>query len=164
MPNKLFLEDLRDRLEYGFDNVNIWEQDNVLSWLILEGETYFNFPMLCFEQTPDSVFKVGITESKFFNDRSHEGDWFVLTRDEEVLCIFNLKEFHGVLEIDALEVREDRRNTGIGSNVVSVIESVAEDYYDSIEVSPFDTDAMNFWEHMEYVENSRGEWVKKLNK
>jgi hypothetical protein len=65
--------------------------------------------------------------------------------------------------IDVLEVNEDMRRHGLGGNIVSIIESVAETYYPTISVSPFDTDAINFWEHMKYYkEENYSNWVKKL--
>jgi GNAT superfamily N-acetyltransferase len=105
---------------------------------------------------------VEISESKFLNDSSHIGTWIMGTNEDELIFMLNLKSKGSVLEIDAFEIRDELRGQGLGSNILSVIESVAEQYYSSIIVSPFDTDAMNFWEHIGYVEDMNGNWIKQL--
>ena len=51
------------------------------------------------------------------------------------------------------------RGKGIGGKIIDIIESVGEEYYNYIEVSPFDTRAINFWESREYVESNNGTWI-----
>ena len=161
--NKLFVDDLVERLEYGFGSVKVYTQD-VVKKVLRDRSEYLNFPMISFEHTDDSSFYVDISESKFLNDPSHAGTWIVGSNYDEIAFIVNLKNWNGsLLEIDALEIRDELRGQGFGSNVISVIESVAEQYFDSIVVSPFDTDAQNFWNKMDYEEGYNGYWVKKLN-
>lgn len=157
--NKLFIDDLLER--FGDIVPEIWTgNQNGVKHRLDEG--YWNFPMICFEKTDDSAFEVSIDESVFLNDSSHNGFWIMGQDDDYIHFILNLKENNGSLEIDAFEVNANMRNEGIGGNIVSMIESMAENYYDSIIVSPFDTDAMNFWEHMEYEEGKNGYWIKEL--
>jgi len=161
--NKLFVDDLVDRLENNIDVVNVWEQRGVRDWFILDGEQYLNFPMTCFEHTDDSNFEVDIQESKFLNDSAHKGTWIIGGNGEQIDFVLNLQECYGnILEIDVFEVNEKQRGYGLGGNIVSIIESIAYDYYKVIRVSPFDTSAMNFWDHMDYKEGLNGYWIKTL--
>lgn len=160
--NKLFVDDLVERFEDVFDVVNVWNQKSVRDWFILEGEQYLYFPMTCFEHTDDSNFEVEIQESKFLNDSTHTGTWIIGGNDEQIDFILNLQEYGSTIEIDVFEVNEKQRGYGLGGNIVSIIESVVENYYRHIRVSPFDTSAMNFWEHMEYREGLNGYWIKNL--
>lgn len=160
--NKLFIDDLVERLEFVFDTVTVNTQDEVRKVLV-ESKEYDRFPMISYEHTRDSIFEVEISESKFLNDLSHIGTWIMGTNQDDLIFILNLKSKGSVLEIDAFEIRDELRGQGLGSNILSVIESVAEQYYSSIIVSPFDTTAINFWEHMEYEEDKNGNyWTKQL--
>ena len=161
--NKLFIDDLVERLEFEFDTVTVNTQDEVRKELV-ETKEYDRFPMISYEHTRDSIFEVEISESKFLNDLSHIGTWIMGTNEDELIFILNLKSKGNVLEIDAFEIWDEFRGQGLGSNILSAIESVAEQYYSSIIVSPFDTTAINFWEHMEYEEwGNQGYFIKKLN-
>lgn len=158
--NSLFLDDLLENLEEIVPDVWTTRSQESLKYKLDYG--YWNFPMICFEKTDDSSFEVSMDESKFLNDSSHKGLWIVGHDDDFIYFILNLKENKDSLEIDTIEVNEHMRGEGIGGNIVSTIENVAEDYYDRIVVSPFDTSAMNFWEHMEYKEIWNGYWIKEL--
>lgn len=159
--NKLFIDDLVERLEFEIDTVTVNTQDEVRKTLV-ETKEYDRFPMISYEHTRDSIFEVEISESKFLNDLSHIGTWIMGTNEDELVFILNLKSNGSVLEIDAFEVRDELRCQGLGTNILSIVESVAEQYYSSIIVSPFDTSAINFWEHMEYEEGKNGYWTKQL--
>ena len=160
--NKLFVDDLVERLGYEFDDVTVNTQDEVRK-TIVEMKEYDAFPMICYEHTRDSDFDVEISESKFLNDLAHVGTWIIGINEDEIVFLLNLKDRgKSVLEIDTLEVNGEMHGLGIGANVVATIESVAEDYYDKIVVSPFDTDAQNFWRKMEYEEDRNGNFVKKV--
>ena len=160
--NKLFIDDLVERLEFVLDTVTVNTQDEVRKTLV-ETKEYDRFPMISYEHTRDSIFEVEISESNFLNDLSHNGTWIMGTNQDDLIFILNLKSKGSVLEIDAFEIRDELRGQGLGSNILSVIESVAEQYYSSIIVSPFDTTAINFWDHMEYEEDKNGNyWTKQL--
>ena len=159
--NKLFIDDLVERLEFEIDTVTVNTQDEVRKELV-ETKEYDRFPMISYEHTRDSIFEVEISESKFLNDLSHIGTWIMGTNEDELVFILNLKSNGSVLEIDVFEVRDELREQGFGSNILSIVESVAEQYYSSIIVSPFDTSAINFWERMEYEEDKNGYWSKRL--
>lgn len=160
--NKLFIDDLVERLEFEIDTVTVNTQDEVRK-AIVETKEYDRFPMISYEHTRDSIFEVEISESKFLNDLSHNGTWIMGTNQDDLIFILNLKSNGNVLEIDAFEVRDELRGQGLGANILSVVESVAEQYYSSIIVSPFDTTAINFWERMEYEEDKNGcYWTKQL--
>lgn len=160
--NKLFIDDLVERLEFEIDTVTVNTQDEVRK-AIVETKEYDRFPMISYEHTRDSIFEVEISESKFLNDLSHNGTWIMGTNQDDLIFILNLKSNGSVLEIDAFEIRDELRGQGLGANILSVVESVAEQYYSSIIVSPFDTTAINFWERMEYEEDKNGcYWTKQL--
>lgn len=160
--NKLFIDDLVERLEFEIDTVTVNTQDEVRKTLV-ETKEYDRFPMISYEHTRDSIFEVEISESKFLNDLSHNGTWIMGTNQDDLIFILNLKSNGSVLEIDAFEIRDELRGQGLGANILSVVESVAEQYYSSIIVSPFDTTAINFWERMEYEEDKNGcYWTKQL--
>ena len=83
--------------------------------------------------------------------------------DDNVVFLLCLKSKPGGVEIDTIEINSDMRGEKIGERIVCTIETIAYDnLYTYISVSPFDTDAMNFWEHMEYIEDMRGNWTKIL--
>jgi len=159
--NKLFIDDLLEKMENLSDTVKVIDQGSLKNIIILYDCN--QFPMICNEYTPDSNFDVDIDESKFLNDRSYNGTWIIGCNDDTIDFLVCLKSYEQMLFIDVLEVNEDMRGQGLGGNIVSIIESVAETYYPTISVSPFDTDAINFWEHMEYYkEENHPNWVKKL--
>lgn len=162
--NYLFVKDFIDNLESVlYTSVEQTNQKSVKE-LLTNCEYGEVFPMISSEYTPDSNFNVDISESKFLNDNVHNGCWFVCGEEGDVIyCLINLKQIGEVLEIDTFEVNKELRCQGIGGNVVNCIEDIAERYFDAIYVSPFDTDAMNFWCHMGYEEDNMGNWVKKLN-
>jgi len=164
--NKLFLDDLVERLEMAtYTTVNVYEQKDVLR--ILQGvDGVDKFPMICYETTPDNSFNVSTEESKFLNDKAYNGTWIIGYDDDTVsflICLSSTNPYSYSLHIDAFEINEDMRGEGLGGNIISVIESLGESYYETIVVSPFDTDSMNFWEHMGYKESNGGNWVKNLN-
>lgn len=160
--NKLFIDDLVERLEFVLDTVTVNTQDEVRKALV-ESKEYDRFPMISYEHTRDSIFEVEISESKFLNDLAHIGTWIMGTNQDDLIFILNLKNKGSVLEIDAFEIRDELRGQGLGANILSVVESVAEQYYSSIIVSPFDTTAINFWEHMKYEVDKNGNyWTKQL--
>ena len=147
--NKLFIDALVERMGYEFDDISVNTQDEVRK-TIVEMKEYDAFPMICYEYTNDSNFEVEISESKFLNDLLHEGTWIMGINEDEIVFLLNLKDMgKSILEIDTLEVNSEMRGLGIGANIIATIESVAEDFYDKIVVSPFDTDAQNFWRKME---------------
>ena len=161
--NLLFINGLLTDLDDLGHNSCVMGQDGVKS--ILEDEIdegLDNFPMICYEYTEDSDFEVGIDETKFLNDSAHDGDWIMGGNDEQIEFLVNLKEHGKTLEIDCLEVAKDLRNTGIGRDVVECIEENAREFYDKVIISPFDTEAINFWNHMEYVEGNSGYWGRRL--
>ena len=162
--NKLFIDDLVERFGFELDTVLDGSQDGVKSKLIELGECE-HFPMVCYEHTNDSSFDVDISESNFLNGIAHVGTWIMGLNEDEVIFVLNLKnKNNSVLEIDAFEIRDELRGQGLGANIVAVIESVAEQYYNAICVSPFDTDAENFWVKMGFQEwRGDGYLIKKLN-
>ena len=106
--NKLFVDDLIERLEYGFDNVLEHTQDEVKRILIDTKESSF-FPMVSYEHTDDSNFDVDISESKFLNDPAHKGTWIVGMNDDELIFLLNLKKKNGSIHKDNL-FRIEKRN------------------------------------------------------
>lgn len=158
--NHNFLDNLIETLEGIVPDV--WTTGSQDSMKYKLTEEYWNFPMICFERTNDSSFEVSMDESKFLNDTTHKGLWIAGCNDDNIYFILNLKEYNGSLEIDAIEVSESMRGEGIGGDVVFAIEDAAKGNYDKIIVSPFDTEAMNFWEHMGYDESKCGSFIKEL--
>lgn len=119
-----------------------------------------NFPMICYEHTDDSPDEVSFEESKFLNDKEHEGVWIVGEQFGEVVFIACLQEDDNEIEIDAFEVNTTERGNRIASYVIDEIEYNASTYYDGVYISPFDTNAMNFWKHNGYNEEYAGYYVK----
>lgn len=163
--NKLFVDDLVESLESCTSTgVKVCEQKDVKTELVNQ-DLLDRFPMISFEKTNDSQFLVDVDESKFLNDPGHQGSWILASDWDDVpLFIINLKSKGNILYIDALEVNVDERGQGLGGRVVSIIENVACNYFDYVVISPFDTDAINFWEHMGYIEDDKGNWVRDLTK
>lgn len=156
--NYLFIKDFESRIEdagYCIDRIS---QKDLMDLMSGDKDLADNFPMICYEHTDDSVFESTIHDSTFINDKIHDGDWFIIGNEDEVFCILNLQQRGSILIIDTIEVSIEHRGKGIASDIIYVIESVAEDYYGAIEVSPFDTSAINFWENMDYVEQNNGTW------
>ena len=163
--NKLFLGELMDWLAIGSDShcVVTKVSQEYLKEYILEEQNYVPFPMVCKEYTNDSKFMVSVDESKFLNGKDYDRTWLIGSDyDGYPSFLLCLDSCENNLSIEAFEVNNFMRGKGMGANVLSILESVAEKYYTHISVSPFDTDAMNFWEHMEYVEGKNGQWIKKL--
>lgn len=162
--NKFFIDDVIERLETVSDTIHVCEQCDVLDYI--KDFDYKNgcscFPMICFEETNDSSFKVDPSESKFLNDPEHRGTWIIGSDGGIISFIMCLKSQGAALYIDTFETNKDLRGQGIAGNVIAVVESVAEQYFKYLLVSPFDTDAISFWEHMEYVEGKNGYWAKEL--
>ena len=162
--NSFILEELMDELAISLGVVTSTSQEDVKE-CIQKGNCQDMFPMVSNEFTNDSGFTVSIDESKFLNDKDYHYTWIIGSDNEDnmkfLLCIREY-EREKTLSIEAFEVNKDMRGYGIGGNVVSVIESVAQNFFKFISVSPFDTEALNFWEHMEYEESKNGHWVKKL--
>lgn len=155
-----FIEDLIMSLENVVSDVSCVNQRE-LKFLLRK--FHKEFPMISFERTNDSNNEVNPEESQFLNNSDHDGHWFIGFDEDNICFVVNLKDTYDCLEIDAFEVNDTKRGMGLGSNVVSVIESAAEDEgYNFVKISPFDTDAINFWEHMEYREGNNGYWFKKL--
>lgn len=159
--NKLFVDDLVDRMG---NELTILETDQKgMKDLIVKMEMEDKFPMVCYEHTEDSEFDVSIDESKFLNDTTHDGTWILGKNDDEIIFVINLQAVKNKLIIDAFEVNVDYRGEGFGANVVATVESVAEHYYKEISASPFDVEAGNFWNHMDYLTwTVEGELVKPL--
>ena len=157
--NSLFVDDVIDRLSDETVNIDSGNQTEMREFI---RDYSKDFPMVCYEHTDDSGFEVSFEDSTFLTDRPHEGLWIWGYDDYDLKYVVCLKERNRSLEIDAFEVNENMRGEGIGSNIISIIESIGEHYYDDIMVSPFDTNAINFWEHMDYGEGKNGYWVKTL--
>ncbi len=163
--NKLFLDELMDQLALGGDQYCVVTKvsQEYLKEYILEEQNYVPFPMVCKEYTPDSKFIVSVDESKFLNSKDYDLTWLIGSDyDGYPSFLLCLDSCENNLSIEVFEVNSFMRGRGLGANVLSILESVAEKYYTHISVSPFDTDAINFWEHMEYVEDKNGQWSKKL--
>lgn len=112
-----------------------------------------NFPMVCYEYTPDSPYEVEISESIFLNDSSHDYKWIVgLDSAEEPVFVMCLKDIEksDELEIDVLEVSKEHRNKGVAGNILELVERCASKNYKRTCITPFDTSAMNFWKHNGY--------------
>lgn len=131
--------------EFFFDNIDEYGDE---------------FPMICYEHTDDAQEEVTPEESKFFNDKVHDGTWIVGEKYGEVVFLLCLKEDEDELEIDTFEVAASERGNKISTYVVGCIEDCAEKYYESAYISPFDTNAMNFWNHMGYKNDYAGYYTK----
>ena len=161
--NKLFIDDLVERLETATCTIIKKCDQKEVSFQLKSQELYDQFPMISYEYTSDSQFQVEPQESQFLNDIFHKGTWLIGSDDDTINFIINLQSNGQSLFIDAIEVNKDMRGDGLGGTIVTVIESIAEQYYSKISISPFDTDAMNFWKHMGYSEDNIGNLVKYLN-
>jgi len=161
--NKLFIDDLVERLETATCTIIKKCDQKEVSFQLKSQELYDQFPMISYEYTSDSQFQVEPQESQFLNEIFHKGTWLIGSDDDTINFIINLQSNGQILFIDAIEVNKDMRGDGLGGTIVTVIESIAEQYYSKISISPFDTDAMNFWKYMGYSEDNIGNWVKYLN-
>lgn len=122
------------------------------------------FPMICFEYTDDSPNdEVNFEESKFLNDDEHDGTWLLGYQHGEVVFIMCLINDNDELEIDTFEVSKQYRGNKFGSYIVDEIEYIASDYFDKVYISPFDTNALNFWKKQGYKGISGGYYVKKFD-
>ena len=92
----LFVKDFIESIENSGYCIDRLKQRGVKELLADNPDIAKNFPMICCEYTEDSVFESSIHDSKFINDRSHEGDWFVIGDEDEVYCILNLCLHRGV--------------------------------------------------------------------
>ena len=110
------------------------------------------FPMICFENTNDSDFIVDISESKFLNDESHEGEWLIIEPANNI-GIICLKENDDTLHIDVFEINMLFRGIRFSRQIIEALETSSKKYYKKIVVVPFDSSAYNFWEHLEYRNN-----------
>lgn len=158
--NYLFERDFEEYVENWY-SVEKCDQRVVRELLMDNPELADNFPMIAYEYTDDSVFESDVRDSKFLTDKIHEGTWFIIGSDDEVYCLINFIQ-HGtaMLEIDVLEVNKEYRGQHVASNVIDAVEDCASRYFKCVEVSPFDTGAMNFWEKMGYEESMNGTWRK----
>lgn len=156
-----FLDDLIGCLERGNYKTKKMNQMELKVFLDDNLDEYGGeFPMICYEHTDDSPEEVGFDESKFLNDKEHEGTWIVGEKFGEVAFIMNIKEDEGELEIDTFEVANSERGNKISTFVIDYVEYCAAKYFDSVYISPFDTSAMNFWKHQGYKNTYGGYMVK----
>lgn len=124
-----------------------------------------DFPMVCYEYTPDSPYEVNISESIFLNDENHDFDWIVCCKNDEPICVMCLKDrsVSDEVEIDVLEVSLKYRKECVAGNVLDVLERYANKNYKRLCITPFDTSAMNFWKHNGYVQDNEFEGYFKKN-
>lgn len=163
--NKLFVDDLVESLNICVGAGGCVYKQVDIKKRLGDCNQYDKFPMISFEFTNDSNIQVDVDESKFLNDPMHQGTWIYGTDifdEDDIVFVVNLKSQDNILYIDTLEVNTDHRKRGLGGRLVSIIENVACNYFDYVVVSPFDTDAMNFWNHIGYIEDNRGNWVRDL--
>lgn len=162
MRFKYFLEDLIGCLERNNKfEIKQMTQPELKDFLEENQDEYGNeFPMVCYEHTEDSSEEVSIDETKFLNDDEHYGTWLLGEQFGEVVFLLCLKEDEGELEIDTFEVASSERGNKIASYVVDYIEYCASKYFDTVYISPFDTNAMNFWKHQGYKEDYGGYYSK----
>ena len=125
------------------------------------------FPMICHEYTPDSQFEVSIDESKFLNDESHDdGKWLFISNIGVVNLVIE-EDFNfrcEVLDIDVFEINENYRDGGFARKIISAIEHCSKNYFERIKVIPFDTNANNFWKHLEYEDENNNDVLYKENR
>lgn len=162
MRFEYFIEDFIENIESGnkFPVKKMTQAE--LKYFLSENEDEYGreFPMICYEHTDDSNDEVSIDETKFLNDKEHDGTWIVGERYGEVAFIVCFKEDDDELEIDAFEVASSERGNRISTYVIDSIEHCAEKYYEAVYISPFDTSAMNFWKHQGFEPDFGGYYTK----
>lgn len=165
MRLKYFLEDLISCLERNNKfEIKQMTQPELKYFLENNIDEYGNeFPMICYEHTEDSPEEVSIEDTKFLNDKEHDGIWLIGEKFGEVVFLLCLKEDDGELEIDTFEVANSERGNKISTFVIDYIEYCAAKYFDAVYISPFDTNAMNFWKHQGYTEDYGGYYTKEFN-
>lgn len=120
------------------------------------------FPMLTNEYTEESPHTVEVDESKFLNDKCYRKHWFRVAYGCSIVfvCIRNLGNN---IEISAIETSTDCRNMGFGGRVVSGIEEYALlNNFEYVVLSPYDSNAENFWENIGYEKAETGRMFKKM--
>lgn len=124
-------------------NVEIISQQELKTWMEEDGN---EFPMISYEYTPDTKFEVSVDESKFLNDSIYEGDWLSVSN----ICLMKIEVENDTLTINTFEINENYRNEGFARKIIDVLEHVSKSYLNNIKIIPFDNNAKDFWEHLEY--------------
>lgn len=160
--NRYFIEDLSSAFEEVSFDIGVYRQDEISG--ILESEGLCDkFPMICYEYTEESDFECDMSESKFLNDSVHEGTWIVGYGEYGIMFVMCIKDRKRMLDINVLEVNMDERGNGVGTLVAKTVEDVACSYYDSLWVSPYDSNAEKFWKKMGFSDSMYGFLIKKID-
>lgn len=156
------IEDIIDNFQTEVENMNLYceyvDYSLVRDLLV---DCCDDFPMTCFEYTPDSDFTVDIMESKFLNDESHDGNWLIIHNNDDTIGVLNIKEHDKIIEVDVFEINVKYRKNGYGKQFINILENVSKEYFDMITLVPFDSSSTDFWEYMNYKDNGYDGWFEK---
>lgn len=152
-----YTDNLREKLQDVFSECGLSVTVATQSYVKSNMKEYADkFPMIFFEHTNDSNIEVLPEESKFLNDDDYNGMWLIGKSEDfdEMVFMLCIDDVDHELEISALEINSENRRNGYGQALVNCIINSAYGFYNKIWLSPFDTDAMNFWSAMEFDRNN----------
>ena len=146
-----------DELIYGFEllgyGITIQTQQELKS-MLENSEITDNFPMISYEQTMESEFYSDISESNFLNSESYNNPWLICDNGDDVVFILSLSSKHSKLIIDVFEISTVYRNQGLSRLILNTLEEISKEFFNTIELSAFDSKSFDFWTHMGYIENN----------
>lgn len=151
-----FICDLRYSLESEYSVASCTQ--NEVKEMIEKYDIENDFSMISFEESNDTYFKADTDSSLFLNSLDYDYDWLYLYEGCDIdnpIALICLHDNYDTIIIDALEVNKKYRHQGIASRIVGIIESCASETYDRVLLTPFDTDADEFWKHLNYEENGQ---------
>lgn len=146
-----------DELIYGFEllgyGITVQTQQELKS-MLENSEITDNFPMISYEQTMESEFYSDISESNFLNSESYNNLWLICDNGDDVVFILSLSSKHSKLIIDVFEISTVYRNQGLSRLILNTLEEISKEFFNTIELSAFDSKSFDFWTHIGYIENN----------
>ena len=161
--NKLFLDNISEEIERCLNiHCDLCDQEFIKDLLVSNKITSM-YPMISYESTNDSDIEVTPDESRFLNDESYKDNWIVVYNDDaEDICLIQLTDHNTkTIELSVFEMCDQKRVFGYARDILDFFEWFLFNFYEEIVISPFDTDAMNFWSHRGYINNNNGLYIKQ---
>lgn len=149
-----FLLDFKYKIMEECGNADILSQQEVYHLLNADWEYADGFPMISYEETPDSDFHANLQTSNFLHGLSYGWNckWVCMSNWSDVVGLLCLSCSYETLKIEAFEINMMFRRFGYSRKILEILESVAEtNDYERIEVSAYDSQAESYWEHMGYI-------------
>lgn len=164
-----FLLDFEYQMLANSYYVDVISQKDLYDLFDADWEIADGFPMISYEETPDSDYHTSLQSSCFLNDLSYNDNckWVTISRVPDgivgIMCISD--NYYDTLKIEVFEVNMICRGFGYSRKILSAFESaVEENKYERIEVKPYDSQSTSYWEHMGYIRNEKGviRYVKNI--